>query len=203
MKLTHLIASAALVFASAQASAFTPPYHINGTTILGTATFKSGGGCKVPSKKFVNAQYGSIQDSTNASVGSGVISADGMAILAVSNSAAYPSMYTKYFSDTVAQKAAYTLAASYIDDNVLDYIVAQSGCASMGIWTAPTSTVSMKQEGSGSGAVIDLALKQSFSGYLAPQIGTTCAQPVPTTTTCKGLKKFSGGMTFKGQYIVP
>ncbi|MCC7516030.1 MAG: hypothetical protein IT470_01685, partial [Pseudomonadales bacterium] len=129
MKLTHLIASAALVFASAQASAFTPPYHINnnGTTILGTATFKSGGGCKVPGKKFVNAQYGSIQDSTNANVGSGVISADGMAILAVSNTAAYPSMYTKYFSDAVAQKAAYTLAASYIDNNVLGYIVAQSG----------------------------------------------------------------------------
>lgn len=80
--LTKTLVASALTFTSLQAFAFTPPYHINGTAISGTATFRSSGACKVPAGKFVNAQFGSIQDSTNASVGQGVISADGAAICA-------------------------------------------------------------------------------------------------------------------------
>lgn len=202
MKFAKVLAATTLTLAAANAMAFTPPYHINGTAILGTATFKSAGGCKVAPKKFANAQFGSIRDSLNANVGQGVISADGNAILAVANSS-YPQIYVKLFQDTnVPQKTDVKLLYSFIDNNVRDYIAAQSGCQPMGIWTTPNSYVTQKVSGSGgSGSIIDIAIKQSFVGHQAPALGTTCEQDAGVTKC--NLKKFTGGMTFKGQYVVP
>ena len=176
MKIAKVLAAASLTFATANAmAAFTPPYHINGNAIVGTATFKSAGACKVAPKKFENAKFGTIHDSLNASVGQGVISADGNAILAVAN-AAYPQVYKKYYVDSNSPvKMDLKLIYSFIDNNVLGYIAAQSGCQPGGIWTAPTSYVDQKMNGSGgSGTTIDLAIKQSFVGYLAPSLATTC-----------------------------
>lgn len=205
MKTLKTLAIAALAFASAQALAWTPPYHISGTTILGTATFKSSGGCKVPSKKFVNAQFGSIQDSTNASVGQGVISADGAAILAVSNSTPAP-MYAKLFQDTNPPgKVELKYIYNFINADVLGYIAAESGCVPGGVWTAPNSYFEQKTKNGigGPGTILNLTIKQSFTGYLAANVGTTCDNTSkPGVLTCN-LKKFSGGMSFKGQYIVP
>lgn len=204
MKLKHTLITTVLTLFSVTALA-APPYHISGTTILGTATFKSAGGCKVPSKKFVNAQFGSIQDSTNASVGQGVISADGNAILAVGTSTPAP-MTTKLFQDTNPPgKLNIKYLYNFINADVLGYIAAQSGCMPAGVWTAPNSYYEVKYSNGlgGSGTKVDLTIKQSFTGYLAAQLGTTCDNTSkPGVTTCN-LKKFSGGMSFKGQYIVP
>lgn len=202
MKLVKTLAAASLVLASAQAMAFTPPYHISGTPIIGAATFKSSGACKVAPKKFANAQYGSILDSTNASVGTGVIDATGNAVLAVANNS-YPQVYTKYFVDDNNLVMNIRVMLSFIDNNVLSYIVNQSGCAPGGIWTLPNSYYEIKQNGSGGpGSTLDLSIKQSFTGNLVPSQPGTCTEKPVGVLKCK-LTKFSGGMTFKGRYVTP
>lgn len=201
MKFIKTLAAASLVLASAQAMAFTPPYHISGTPIIGAATFKSSGACKVAPKKFANAKYGTIQDSTNATVGQGVIDATGNAVLAVANSS-YPQVYTKLFQDTNNLVFDMKFMLSFIDNNVLAYIAAQSGCVPGGIWTLPSSYYEMKQKGSGPGATVDLSIKQSFTGNLYPTEPGSCKEEPVGVLKCK-LTKFSGGMTFKGQFVQP
>ena len=201
MKFAKALLATSLVLASAQAMAFTPPYHISGTPIIGAATFKSSGACKVAPKKFANAQYGTILDSTNANVGSGVIDATGNAVLAVANNA-YPQVYTKYFVDGNNLVTNIRVMLSFIDNNVLAYIVNQSGCAPSGIWTLPSSYYEVKQSGSGPGSTLDLSIKQSFTGNLAPSEPGTCTEKPANVVKCK-LTKFSGGMTFKGRYVSP
>jgi hypothetical protein len=197
MTLIKALAAASLVLASAQAMAFTPPYHINGTPLIGAATFKSSGACKVAPKKFANAQFGSIYDSTNASVGTGVIDATGNAILAVANSN-YPQIPTKYNVNSNTSVANLKFMLSFIDNNVLAYIVSESGCAPGGIWTLPNSYYEIKQNGS----VADISIKQSFTGNLYTTLPGSCKEEPVGVVKCN-LTKFSGGMTFKARTIAP
>lgn len=187
------ILAAVIALSASAAQAFTPPYHINGAPIIGAATFKSSGACKVAPKKFANAQYGPIQDSTNATVGTGVIDASGNAILAVVNSS-YPQVYTKYNINSITNVLVQRFMVSFIDNNVLAYIASQSGCIPGGIWTLPSSYYEVKQNGS----TVDFSIKQSFTGNLYPTEPGSCKEEPVGVLKCN-LKKFSGGMTFKAR----
>ena len=200
--LAKTLVASILAFASLQAFAFVPPYHISGTPILGTATFKTSGACKMPSEKFVNAQYGSIQDSANANVGLGVISADGTAILAVLNSAYTPGYSKYYVNQNPPGKIDMKVMYSFINTDVMQYIAAEAGCTPMTIWTNPTSYLQQKVNAYPvvSGAKLDFNIKQSFVGYVA-QDPVLCPT-VNNVLKCKPMK-FTGGMSFKGQYIYP
>lgn len=197
MKVTKAIVAASIVLASAQAMAFTPPYHTNGTTYVGTATFKSSGGCKVPAKKFENAQYGMIQDSTNAAVGEGVIDASGNNLLAIHNPS-IPYSYSNIFQDTNGPvvKVKYGMI-SFVGPYTLEYLANQSGCIPAFAWAVPGSTFEINQDVPKQRA--DFILKQKFVGYTS--YSPECVVK-DTKTTCNA-KKFTGGITFKATVAIP
>lgn len=197
MNIKHTLAVAVLTLFSTAALA-APPYHINGTPVVGTATFASSGTCKVPMKKFAGAQYGSIYDSGNNSVGTGVIDATGSTILAFG--AGGMVSYMKYFIDNNApQKADIKMRASFMDTtNVAGYVMAQSGCMLQSFWTQPNSTIQMKTD-AGKGTQ-DIIMKQAFIGDIVPT--STVCPDVNNITKCKPLQ-FQGKMTFKGKALLP
>jgi hypothetical protein len=198
MTFIKALAAASLVLASAQAMAFTPPYHINGTPIIGAATFKSSGACKVASKKFANAQYGAVYDSTNASVGTGVIDASGNKLLAVINSTV-PAYYSMVFQDATPgkEKIQQRYMISFVGNATVQYIASESGCSPLLAWANPASYFDIKQDAAT--AKVSYALKQSFVGLsdLSPLCVAKGAKQ-----TCKG-NKFSGGFTFTAQVLIP
>ena len=197
MNIKHTLAVAVLTLFSTAALA-APPYHINGTPVVGTATFASSGTCKVPAKKFPNAQYGSIYDSGNNSIGTGVIDATGSVIWAFG--AGGMQSYMKYFIDNNApQKVDIKMRASFMDTtNVAGYVMAQSGCMMQSFWTQPNSTIQMKTD-AGKGTQ-DIIMKQAFIGDIVPT-STECPT-VNNITKCKPLQ-FQGKMTFKGKALLP
>ena len=196
--LIKTLAAAALTLLSVTAFA-APPYHINGTAAVGTATFVSSGTCKVPMKKFAGAQYGSIYDSGNNSVGTGVIDATGSVILAFG--AGGMQSYMKYFIDNNApQKADIKMRVSFMDTtNVAGYVMAQSGCSMMSFWTQPNSTIQMKTD-VGKGTQ-DIIMKQAFIGDIQPDLDH-CTN-VNNVTKCNKSLQFKGSMSFKGRALIP
>jgi hypothetical protein len=176
--------------------AFTPPYHISGTPIIGAATIKSSGTCKVPLKKFANAQYGPILDSADASVGTGVIDASGSHVLAAVYLAA-GNYFTYVYQDSAIPKVEQRYMINMVAGPMMAYLAAESGCAPVTIWATPASYWDMKQNGAAH--TQDLSIKQSF-------VGLTDMTPLcvvkGTKQTCKG-NKFTGGFTFKAHVVVP
>jgi hypothetical protein len=194
---TGLLAALIALSASA-AQAFTPPYHINGTPIVGTATFASSGTCKVPAKKFPNAKYGAIYDSNDNSVGAGVIDANGSAILALE--AGGMQSYMKYFIDNNApQKADMKTRVSFMDIAVANYVMAQSGCMMMSWWTQPSSFFQVKQDLAK--GTMDVAMKQSFIGDIQPDLNHCTS--VNNVVKCNKSLQFKGSMSFKGRALIP
>ena len=198
MTFIKALAAASLVLASAQAMAFTPPYHINGTPLVGAATFKSSGTCKVSPKKFANAQFGSVYDSTNASVGTGVIDASGNKLLAVINSTV-PAYYSIVFQDATPgkEKIQQRYMISFVGDSMLQYIANESGCTPAIAWATPTSYFDVKQDAATAKA--NYAIKQSFVGL--SDLSPVCVVK-GDKQTCKG-NKYSGGFTFTAQILIP
>lgn len=197
MNIKHTLAVAVLTLFSTAALA-APPYHINGTPVVGTATFASSGTCKVPAKKFPNAKYGAIYDSNDNSVGAGVIDANGSAILALE--AGGIQSYMKYFIDNNAQKADMKMRASFMDTtNVAGYVVAQSGCSMMSFWTQPSSFFQVKEDLAK--GTMDVAMKQSFIGDIQPDLDH-CTN-VNNVIKCNKSLQFKGSMSFKGRALIP
>ncbi|MBK8676248.1 MAG: hypothetical protein IPN27_07685 [Cellvibrionales bacterium] len=196
--LIKTLAAAALTLLSVTAFA-APPYHINGTAAVGTATFVSSGTCKVPMKKFAGAQYGSIYDSGNNSVGTGVIDATGSTILAFG--AGGMMSYMKYFVDNNApQKVDIKMRASFMDTtNVAGYVMAQSGCTMMSWWTQPSSFFQVKQDLAK--GTMDVAMKQSFIGDIQPDLNHCTS--VNNVVKCNKSLQFKGSMSFKGRALIP
>ncbi|HSC74742.1 MAG TPA: hypothetical protein VLB90_00730 [Pseudomonadales bacterium] len=199
MKTVKVLAAISLVFAAAQAMAFTPPYHISGTAVTGTATFKSSGGCKVAPTKFTNAQFGSILDSTNASVGTGIMSADGAVVLGVLSSSPAPGIRSQFQdTDPASQRIKLDIMYSMVSGPLVTYLTGESGCNLLSLWPSPTSSVS--EDVDFAKGVLTLSVKQAF-------VGTSGTEPdncvtKDTKTTCK-LDKVSGGFTFKGESAIP
>ena len=198
MNIKHTLAVAALTLFSATALA-APPYHINSAPIVGTATFVSSGACKVPMKKFAGAQYGSIYDSGNNSVGEGVIDATGSTILAFG--AGGMMSYMKYFVDNNApQKMDIKMRASFMDTtNVAGYVMAQSGCTVMSWWTQPSSFFQVKQDLAK--GTTDVAMKQSFIGDIPLDLNHCTS--VNNVVKCNKSLQFKGSMSFKGRALIP
>lgn len=189
MKMLKIImAAASLVLASAQALAFTPPYHINGAAYVGKAAIQSSGGCSVK-ETFVDAQYGDIYDSTDAYVGWGMVSANGQ-ILVVEED--YTKAYA--FSDSATNN---TVDSWYEDMASSDTIAAiesfakPAGCSIArmvsGSKSRETKTVTISK------GLDQYVLQYTFSGF-------TVFEPdlVKGTKTYKKTKNFSGKITFKG-----
>lgn len=198
MKLVTTLVAASLILASAQVMAITSSYHISGTPIVGTATLKSSGSCKLPSQKFINAQYGQILDSSDAAVGEGVIDATGNKLLAIVNQDA-PYYYSYVFQDATPgkQKTDQKYMISFVGVPLLQYIASEAGCAPYVAWATPAAFWEMKQDISG--GKINLVIKQPFVGLsdLSPLCVTKGLKQ-----TCKG-NKFTGGLTFTGQSLIP
>lgn len=197
MNIKHTLAVAALTLFSATALA-APSYHINGTPIVGVATFVSSGTCKVPMKKFAGAQYGSIYDSGNNPIGSGVIDATGSTILALQASG-MQSYIKAYVNNNAPEKMDYLFRISFMDTNmVAGYVMAQSGCSMQSFWSQPSSTIQIKVDAAK--GTQDVMLKQAFIGDI--MTSPTVCPIVNNITKCKPLQ-FQGKMTFKGRYLIP
>jgi hypothetical protein len=194
MTFLKALAVASLVFASAQASAsaFTPPYHINGTPYVGTATFKASGGCKVAPRKFDDAKFGEIQDSTNAVVGVGVIDAAGNFLLAVQNTS-IPTTQQVLIEDYVRDFVIFkTFLISYVGPYTLQHLASQSGCDPQLVWAVPGPSTFDERKFSPTSA--ELSIKQNFVGYTG--FGSECVK-TEKKNSCVS-KKFTGSITFKG-----
>ena len=183
-----IIAAASLVLASAQALAFTPPYHINGAAYVGKAAIQSSGSCSVK-ETFVDAQYGNIYDDTNTLVGWGMISANGQ-ILVVENS------YNQSYNFTDSATGNYVNV--YYEDMTTQFTVdaiqsfaKPAGCSIdnivPGAKSNETYTVTVSK------GLDQISLQYIFSGFteFEPDL-------VKGTKTYKKTKTFSGKITFKG-----
>ena len=194
MKLVKILAAASLVLASAQAMAFTPPYYISGTPIVGTATFKSSGGCKIAPKKFTNAQFGSVYDANDDAVGQGVISSNGAEVLGVVSGNLVPGLKYQFVDETLgAQRVKFDYMYSMVGEVVASYLQQTSGCSLLALWPSPTSSLS--QDLNQAKGTITINIKQAFVGYSGTE-EANCKEKAPNTT-CK-LSKVTGGFTFKG-----
>ena len=186
--LKTVIAAASLVLISAQALAFTPPYHISGAAYTGKATIQSSGGCSVK-ETFVDAQYGDILDDTNTYVGWGMVSANGQ-ILVVEND--YSKSY--YFYDSATNNSV----TVYYEDMTTEHTVQAiqsfakpAGCTIdtivPGAKSNETYTVTTSK------GLGQISLQYIFSGF-------TVFEPtvVKGTKSYEKTKTFSGKITFKG-----
>jgi hypothetical protein len=183
-----VIAAASLILASAQALAFTPPYHIDGAPYTGKAIIQSSGGCSVK-ETFVDAQYGNIYDDTNAFVGWGMISANGQ-ILVVENT--YRKSYE--FDDSATGNSVdvyYEDMTTEATVEAIESFAKPAGCTIENIVPGAKSTETYTK--TVSKGLEQLSLQYIFSGF-------TVFEPdlVKGTKTYKKTKTFSGKITFKG-----
>jgi hypothetical protein len=186
--LKTVIAAASLVLISAQALAFTPPYHISGAAYTGKATIQSSGGCSVK-ETFVDAQYGGILDDTNTYVGWGMVSANGQ-ILVVEND--YSKSY--YFYDSATNNSVtvyYEDMTSQFTVEAIQSFAKPAGCTIRnivpGAKSNETYTVTVSK------GLDQISLQYIFSGFteFAPTV-------VKGTKSYDKTKNFSGKITFKG-----
>ena len=188
MKILKLgIAAASLLLASAQALAFTPPFHIALNPYTGTATIQSSGSCIVK-RTFVGAQQGRIDDVNNNQVGYGIVADGDILALEVD----YEQVYD--FKDSKTENEI----QSYYEDMASDETIAAIESFSKGLGCSIKVMVSSIKSRETYTITPSKNLDQYTLQY--PFSGITHYEPtvVKGTKTYKKTKNFSGKITFKG-----
>lgn len=182
------IAAASLLLVSAQAMAlvFTPPYHNQGGW-TGKGAVQSSGSCSVK-ETFVDAQYGSIYDDTNAYVGWGMVSNGQILVLEQDSDQTYT------YDDTATGDSGISYFEDMATQTTMDAIESfakPAGCSILqmvsGAKSRETGTVKVSK------GLDQYTLQYTFGGVTDYELPV-----VKGTKTYKKTKSFSGKITFKG-----
>ncbi|HSC74743.1 MAG TPA: hypothetical protein VLB90_00735 [Pseudomonadales bacterium] len=190
MKIARPLCAAFALFAVANtASAFTPPYHVT-EGYFGSATFRASGSCGFKPVTYKNAWLGSVLDSTDAPVGWGVITASGELLVLEASYARVK--YSENVDIGVGKDISYT---DMVGSELITFITNHSGCSIRSIVPDTNSRTAMKWDTfKGKDRV---QMKANFNGFeeevcQTPQTGKQCHAD-----------KFSGSVTFKGDWSTP
>lgn len=194
-----LFAALALAIAAstAQAAPYVPipPYHVD-EGYFGSVTFKASGSCGFRAVTYKNAWLGKIRDSTSSPIdpanpeGRGIITASGELLVLEEDYA--PIKYSENEDIGVGKYIRYT---DMVGIELVNFIQDHSGCS---IWSIVPNTNSranikwdyFKQKD-------HIQLKANFSGFEEE----VCTGPAGHQQ-CRA-DKFSGSITFKGDWSTP
>ncbi|MCC7516031.1 MAG: hypothetical protein IT470_01690 [Pseudomonadales bacterium] len=182
-----LLFGAALTAAVAHAD--TPPYHVN-DGYYGKTTISASGACGFKALVYQNTWFGEVFDSTDTSIGFGIITANGQLLTTEENFA--PIQYRNNDDIGVGKEVAYT---DMVGTVLVALIEGQSGCAIRTIVpnTGSRSTIHWDAMR----ALDKIQLRAKFNGFDEE----VCLGP-PSDQSCKA-KKFSGAIMFSGNRATP
>lgn len=171
-----------------------PLYHIYGDYIAGTATMTSNGTCKVPLRKYHNAQYGVIHDAHGSRIGVGVLDATGSTILLLGEN--YVITPTKISSK--AKHLRYAVRGSFMNTEYISkYISIFSRCKISAVFADPNSTIRALENNMN--GEISINISQHFVGDVFYDTTPRCVVNSVSDIKCKKSLQFRTKVTFKGK----
>ena len=186
---TALTLAIAATVATTTAQAATPPYHVD-EGYFGSVTISASGSCGFRPVTYQNAWLGAVLDSTDTPVGWGVITASGDLLVLEEGYARI-----KYSENTgigVGKDISYT---DMVGPELATFITDLSGCSIRSIVPNTNSRTTIKWDTfKGKDRV---QVKANFSGF-----EDEVCQVRQTGTQCSA-DKFSGSVTFKGDWSTP
>lgn len=184
-----LFAAITLAVAASTALAAAPPYHV-AKGYYGSVTIRASGSCKFSPVTYKNAWLGDVLDSTDTSMGLGFITASGELLFLEEDFA--PVSYVENTETGVGKDISYT---NMVGPELVAFIQAQSGCSIWSIVPNTSSRLTIKWDTMK--GKDHAQMKANFSGF-----EKEVCQPRQTGTQCAA-HKFSGSVTFKGDWSTP
>lgn len=184
-----LCAALTLAIAASASQAATPPYHVT-EGYFGSVTIRGSGSCGFKAVTYKNAWLGSVLDSADSPVGWGVITASGE-LLVLEESYA-PIKYSENVDTGVGKDISYT---DMVGPELITFVTNHSGCSIWSIVPNTNSRTTIKWDTfKGKDRV---QMNANFNGFEEE----VCQTPL-TGKQCHA-DKFSGSVTFKGDWSTP
>lgn len=185
----QMLYAGALAILASNALAATPPYHVD-DGYYGSVTIKASGSCGFRPVTYRSAWFGEVFDSTNASQGTGIITASGGLLVLEEDYA--PIRHSNNSNTGLGKDISYT---NMVGAELVAFVQDFSGCSIWSIVPNANSRASIKWDVFANKDRLNL--RANFKGFETE----VCSGP-PSRQQCHA-DSFSGSIVFQGNRATP